>query len=360
MKVDDAAATATVDTAESIGRQPHAWRIDNVIDKCSNRLVSGPKKLAKLVTQRKDGKASTAYMGLRGESSNGQGSVSTGTTHFSSPGMDGDRIEHRRKWGHRRGMTGRKAKVHMQERRHGSSLGSAGLFMAASDNEDRHVGFGSSGASGSFELADYSTGGSTSTILHKRAVSGSGRWWGSVFQKHHHRRTCSASAASQRTGGTSQAAAAGGTAESGGFVRRRVQAVRRRVWDFIMPGGVNRFGTTDGHIYRESVGYLLAFAIASVAFIMWGTLVPKALCSTNQTFTADDVQARKFVSANGIVSDFTLSRTGFGQRMRGFVGYDVSTVFPMLGELAPATRAALPSKIQGLLSKCIASDEKAL
>ncbi|ORX72291.1 hypothetical protein DL89DRAFT_111261 [Linderina pennispora] len=143
-------------------------------------------------------------------------------------------------------------------------------------------------------------------------------------------------------------------------MRRRMQALRLYVADFIMPGGVNRFGSTSGHMYTESIGYLLAFAIASVAFIMWGTLVPKALCSTNQTFTAADVQARKFVSANGIVSDFTLSHTGFGQRMRGFSGYDVSAVFPMLGELAADTRVLLPSRTQALLSKCVANESATL
>ncbi|KAJ2805791.1 hypothetical protein H4R21_001120 [Coemansia helicoidea] len=120
-----------------------------------------------------------------------------------------------------------------------------------------------------------------------------------------------------------------------------------------MPGGHNRFGSRDERSYTESIGFLLAFALASVALIMWGTLAPKALCSTDQTFTMDDLARRRFVAANGIVSDFTLSRPSFGSTMRGYAGYDISTVFPLLGQLSPGTFEDLPGDVSGVLGQCV-------
>ncbi|KAJ2785225.1 hypothetical protein H4R18_000676 [Coemansia javaensis] len=138
-------------------------------------------------------------------------------------------------------------------------------------------------------------------------------------------------------------------------------SLAHRIWaavfNFVMPGGHNRFGMRDERSYTESIGFLLAFAMASVAFSMWGTLVPKAVCSTDQTFTAADVARRKFVSANGVVSDFTLSRSSFGHAMRGYAGYDISPIFPLLGQLAPDTYAGLPSAAASILSKCVSSQD---
>ncbi|KAI9500679.1 chitin synthase-domain-containing protein [Coemansia spiralis] len=132
-----------------------------------------------------------------------------------------------------------------------------------------------------------------------------------------------------------------------------------KITEFVMPGGYNRFGMRDERSYTESVGFLLAFVLASVAFILWGTLVPKALCTTNQTFTDGDVESRRFVSANGIVSDFMLSQTSFGHSMRGYTGYDISIVFPMLGQLSPDTRRSLDSNTAALLEMCISNDQTA-
>ncbi|KAJ2589378.1 hypothetical protein H4R99_007483, partial [Coemansia sp. RSA 1722] len=129
------------------------------------------------------------------------------------------------------------------------------------------------------------------------------------------------------------------------------------IYSFAMPGGYNRFGTRGGGTYTDYIGFLLAFALASVAFIMWGVLAPKAICSTDQTFTLDNVSSRKFVAANGIVSDFTLSRTSFGRTMHGYSGYDVSSVFPLLGQLAPGIRENLPSSNAAVLSKCVSGNE---
>ncbi|KAJ2864450.1 hypothetical protein GGH94_002902 [Coemansia aciculifera] len=86
------------------------------------------------------------------------------------------------------------------------------------------------------------------------------------------------------------------------------------------------------------MGFVAAFALSSVGFILWGTLVPRAVCSTSQTFTLGQVAARRFVAANGVVADFGLAQSSFGRAMHGYAGYDVTAVFPLLGQLSPAYR----------------------
>ncbi|KAJ2343812.1 hypothetical protein GGF43_005611, partial [Coemansia sp. RSA 2618] len=76
---------------------------------------------------------------------------------------------------------------------------------------------------------------------------------------------------------------------------------------------------------------------------------------TDQTFTLDDLARRQFVAANGIVSDFILSHTAFGHTMRGFAGYDISAIFPMIGQFAPGTFDELPKSTTSILSKCVTS-----
>ncbi|KAJ1817051.1 hypothetical protein LPJ75_001827, partial [Coemansia sp. RSA 2598] len=141
----------------------------------------------------------------------------------------------------------------------------------------------------------------------------------------------------------------------------RKKGLVSRIWGavyaFAMPGGYNRFGTSEGGAYTEYIGFLLAFALASVAFIMWGVLAPKAICSTDQTFTLEKVSSRNFVAANGIVSDFMLSHTSFGRTMHGYNGYDISNIFPLLGQLSPGIREGLPSSTAALLSKCVSENE---
>ncbi|KAJ2890877.1 hypothetical protein IWW38_003897, partial [Coemansia aciculifera] len=104
----------------------------------------------------------------------------------------------------------------------------------------------------------------------------------------------------------------------------------------VLAGGVNRFGERDSGRRAEHIGFVAAFALSSVGFILWGTLVPRALCSTAQTFTLSQVADRRFVAANGVVSDFTLSQSSFSRVMRGYSGYDATSVFPLLGLLSPA------------------------
>ncbi|KAJ1819095.1 hypothetical protein LPJ60_003966, partial [Coemansia sp. RSA 2675] len=110
-------------------------------------------------------------------------------------------------------------------------------------------------------------------------------------------------------------------------------AVVRR---FVRPGGVNRFGERVAGRRAEHMGFVAAFALSSVGFILWGTLVPRAVCSTAQTFTLAQVAARRFVAANGVVADFGLAQSSFGRAMHGYAGYDASAVFPLLGLLSPA------------------------
>ncbi|KAJ1898579.1 hypothetical protein LPJ66_002655 [Kickxella alabastrina] len=229
--------------------------------------------------------------------------------------------------------------------------------------------------SGSFGLAEYAGGGgSTSTILPLRSPPAfaprphdSSRWrwrrgWGRPqwLQLRAPRLRSKASVAPSPAPRMHAFPAGGDEPKPGNAPPAAGRSVGSRVWGalraFAMPGGYNRFGTRDNGAYTESVGFLLAFALASVAFIMWGVLAPKALCSTAQTFTAGDVVARKFVAANGVVADFTLSRTSFGSAMHGYSGYDVSAVFPLLGQLAPAVRPTLPGRTAALLDRCVAGD----
>ncbi|KAI8321330.1 hypothetical protein GQ54DRAFT_184758 [Martensiomyces pterosporus] len=403
------------------------------------------------------GGAASTYsspIGAPAELSEGYGTSAVATAAMAS--ANANTSPHQKRLGHRRGGPAGKSRLHLKpqqqhhrfKRKQGSSLDSiparhAAMALAHADDDaannaeydDNHSGnpngshgnqsllFGSGSAgggahaamgidSGSFELADYSTGGSTSTILQKRGQENSssspmnrrrhrGHWWTAIFRNH----ARSASIASQHTPSTVAFPAdvprvgprgiglvsppAGGiggpfeqppqssrTTVGGGGVPRpggadgksaggaqraepfgnAMHAARERITNFIMPGGYNRFGTRDEHTYTESIGFLLAFVLASVAFIMWGTLVPKALCSTNLTFTMNDIGSRKFVAANGVVSDFTLSHSSFGHAMRGFSGYDISTMFPLLGQLSESNWNNLSSGTRSLLSKCIASD----
>ncbi|KAJ2079461.1 hypothetical protein H4R24_003759 [Coemansia sp. RSA 988] len=311
----------------------------------------------------------------------------------------------------RRGGLISKARLRMRERSlrrnqtrrsHGVSRSSNGTnceAMLVEDNGSANHQNMMAGSRGtemeSFDYGGYSAGGSTSTILHCRGQSGSARsaaavvtastakrrrWMPTAFWRNHRRKQSSASAGlgahsplvdssqhrqpshQQLGSGDSSRNAAGpdGTkpADSGGEAdtpRSTTQKIWGKIMNFIMPGGHNRFGMRDERSYRESVGFLLAFALASVAFIMWGTLVPKAVCSTDQTFTSDDLLSRRFVAANGIVSDFTLSRSSFGRTMRGYTGYDISSIFPMVGQFSPSTYEQLPSSMSSMLSKCVSN-----
>ncbi|KAJ2489234.1 hypothetical protein IWW37_004160 [Coemansia sp. RSA 2050] len=107
---------------------------------------------------------------------------------------------------------------------------------------------------------------------------------------------------------------------------------------FVRPGGVNRFGERETGRRAEHMGFVAAFALSSVGFILWGTLVPRAVCSTSQTFTMSQIAARRFVAANGVVSDFGLAQSSFGRAMHGYSGYDITPVFPLLGLLSPGYR----------------------
>ncbi|KAJ1916956.1 hypothetical protein H4219_003481 [Mycoemilia scoparia] len=110
--------------------------------------------------------------------------------------------------------------------------------------------------------------------------------------------------------------------------------IPKRTWvavmNFVFPGGVNRFGNRDKSAtgLATEVIFMIVFMLATVIFTLWASLVPKALCSTNYTFTPDDIWNRRFVSANGIVSDFHLSHSTLSREMDQYLGYDVSTLFP--------------------------------
>ncbi|KAJ2473636.1 hypothetical protein GGI02_000694 [Coemansia sp. RSA 2322] len=96
-----------------------------------------------------------------------------------------------------------------------------------------------------------------------------------------------------------------------------------------------------------------AFAAASVAFILWGTLVPRATCTTDMTFTVGDVARRRFVAANGVVADFGLAATGFGRAMRAYAGRDASAAFPQLSVLVPERWAELAAGARAALAPCV-------
>ncbi|KAJ2754288.1 hypothetical protein GGI19_002522, partial [Coemansia pectinata] len=154
------------------------------------------------------------------------------------------------------------------------------------------------------------------------------RWWG----KHRHMRSASTSGSGILV---PAAAAAQGEKAQEPKGRGWWAAVLRR---FVRPGGVNRFGEREAGRRAEHMGFVAAFALSSVGFILWGTLVPRAVCSTSQTFTLGQVAARRFVAANGVVADFGLAQSSFGRAMHGYAGYDVTAVFPLLGQLSPAYR----------------------
>ncbi|KAJ2384857.1 hypothetical protein H4S02_004620 [Coemansia sp. RSA 2611] len=407
----------------------HGWRIDNVIDKYGNRIASRSKRLARIVAHRKSTTgapapsermrmqpspqlpvaAANARRSLHHRSSANGSSSTAGTASATSSPMpgraelaDAQGVPLSRVQDNRMGGLISKARLRMQSRslrgsRARRKLGSSdSRNLAASEPNTQGPGgarAARAGDSGSFDYADYSAGGSTSTILHRRgpsdsahsAASAAGQrgWWAALLQRNHERahsanrlpaspargthaansdRTADMQPPRHTHGNSSSTnwdAAANTPKEPERAGAEPTPGPAHKVWSkltgFIMPGGHNRFGMRDERAYTESIGFLLAFALASVAFIMWGTLVPKALCSTDQTFTLDNVSQRKFVAANGIVSDFTLSHTAFGHTMRGYSGYDISAIFPMIGQFAPDTFEALDKSTASMLSKCMTS-----
>ncbi|KAJ2718026.1 hypothetical protein H4S00_003969, partial [Coemansia sp. D1744] len=377
----------------------HGWRIDSVIDKYGDRIALRSKRLARIVAHRK----ASSSVGAASErvqvpanirrsfhhrtSVNGSSSTAGTASATSSPmparnevtdAQAPSRVQDSRMGGlvnKARRMHSRSLRASRARRKQGSA---DGLISAASAR---------AAESESFDYAGYSIGGSTSTILHRRGCSDSAhsgastpqrRWW-TAFRRKNHRRASSANRVHASPGLGAQAANLDRAADMhqvqprhahvsstdcdtpGAAVPKepRRSGAASKVWakiiGFIMPGGHNRFGMRDERSYTESIGFLLAFALASVAFIMWGTLVPKALCSTDQTFTPDDLERRNFVAANGIVSDFMLSHTTFGHMMRGYAGYDISVIFPMMGLFAPGTYEDLPKGESTMLGKCITS-----
>ncbi|KAJ2721451.1 hypothetical protein GGI07_003964 [Coemansia sp. Benny D115] len=432
-------------------QEQHGWRIDNVIDKCGNRLASRSKRLARIVAQRRRGSSEGAATQLlhktsmNGSSSTGGGATSATAANsagaspvVAASGGLGDTDGRQRRIGGRRGLFKARNRQ-ISERRN-----TAGFLRVPEPNhtdDSEHNNGQGSVESGSFGLlADYSAEGSTSTILpqnnrgrNNRRQNGSSsrhessgseslsanhsqhsawqrtqrqskrqkyvarrrRWWwwtGLVGKRESGEDASSAGPAASSVVGAG--AGAGGTttpaAAAPGSIEHRPSALLHRdrqqiydfpptatdepkssdkdiaqrsglasriwaaIYSFAMPGGYNRFGTRDsGSTYTSSVGFILAFALASVAFIMWGVLAPKKLCSTAQTFTLANVASRKFAVANGIVADFTLSHTSFGHTMRGYGGYEITSVFPLLGQLSPYISENLPTKTAVLLSKCV-------
>ncbi|KAJ2713672.1 hypothetical protein H4R19_002126, partial [Coemansia spiralis] len=278
----------------------HGWRIESVIDRYGNRIASRSKRLARIVAHRKGG----------------SGPTDTGVAlTLPSP-----------------------------------------VLPVAAPRSHRHRRSGANGSS--------STAGAASAMSGPLARVQDGRTGGLVSKLHLRPRSFTASRARRKHGASLDSAAIVSThAASASFdsaaysaigpVQSAARKFGAKVYGFIMPGGHNRFGSRDERSYTESIGFLLAFALASVAFIMWGTLVPKALCSTDQTFTLDDLARRRFVAANGIVSDFTLSRPSFGSAMRGYAGYDISTIFPLLGQLSPGAFGDLSSGAAAVISQCV-------
>ncbi|KAJ2393850.1 hypothetical protein GGI05_002297, partial [Coemansia sp. RSA 2603] len=438
---DDDEVLGVDDTGEQLTpREQNGRRIDSLIDKYGNRIASRSKRLARIVAQRRrrsnsDGGAGTQLLyknSIHGSSSTGAASGVPSPTAAASAVMapsenESDSVERRS-----RGRSRRKRKVgqspqHMFLRVPDSAADNAG---EAHSQNNGHT----SAESGSLDLAEYSAGGSTSTILRQQkqrkqqqrrrdrshgsgSTSGSGSgsgfssgglgasqntswyarrrrqrqqkqklmqmqkrapikhkrrdWWMPDLLKNKRRKNKAnlgvslsdpGSAAANQTydfpAATDEPKGAGNDDEkpprkSARFVSRIWSAI----YAFAMPGGYNRFGSRDGRAFTEYIGFLLTFALASVAFIMWGVLAPKAICSTDQTFTLDNVESRKFVAANGIVSDFTLSQSSFGRMMHGYIGYDVSSVFPLISQINPEMREMLPSSTATLLSKCVTNNE---
>ncbi|KAJ2809896.1 hypothetical protein H4S07_002994, partial [Coemansia furcata] len=174
---------------------------------------------------------------------------------------------------------------------------------------------GNGGESGSFDLRWQQK--------HRRKRM---RWWG----KHRHMRSASTSGSGMLVPTVAHSEKPQ-ESKGGGWW----SAVLRR---FVWPGGVNRFGERETGRRAEHMGFVAAFALSSVGFILWGTLVPRALCSTSQTFTISELGARRFVAANGVVADFGLAQSSFGRAMHGYAGYDITSVFPLLGLLSPDYR----------------------
>ncbi|KAI9479003.1 chitin synthase-domain-containing protein [Coemansia mojavensis] len=368
----------------------HSRRLDNMIDKYGNRLGLRSKRLVRIVGHRKGPSGSAATperalgtpsLGTSGRHSGHKraGAYGSSSTASSSPmpgrlelesqnsGLVADvraggGVAKRRIRGHKRGLRGARLASISGE--------AAGSMQTPGESE-------------SFD-ATYSAGGSTSTILHRRRASDGGdkagsmrgwrRWRGVLSRRKrsksrqgglarisHLEAALEAPPASQQQqqqqrqshGGSNEAEKE--TERQRGPVHNAAHKAWAKIIEFVMPGGHNRFGQRDERSYRESIGFLVAFALASVAFIMWGTLVPKALCSTDQTFTLDDIEQRRFVAANGIVSDFVLARGGFGSTMRGYAGYDISSVFPMIGQYSPETMAQLSPSTASMLTKCATS-----
>ncbi|KAJ1678678.1 hypothetical protein EV182_003567, partial [Spiromyces aspiralis] len=131
--------------------------------------------------------------------------------------------------------------------------------------------------------------------------------------------------------------------ETPGIWSGSYKRVRGWVSGFVYPDGINRFGrrNKDRVAFMTKIGFVITLAIATALFTLWATLVPKALCSTNYTFTAEEVKNRRFVSANGVVSNFNLVHSSLARDMSRFAGYDVSTLFPayamlMMGDIGSA------------------------
>ena len=142
--------------------------------------------------------------------------------------------------------------------------------------------------------------------------------------------------------------------------QRRGGNISKKVWrwatEFVYPNNVNRFGIQDRNraALATKAGFIVLFALAITLFTLWGSTVPKALCSTNYSFTPDEIWSRRFVSANGVVSEFKLERSSLAREMARYIGYDVSTLFPpytMLMQNAPDSQSAY----QGTLNQCISN-----
>ncbi|KAJ2844251.1 hypothetical protein IWW36_005256, partial [Coemansia brasiliensis] len=365
----------------------HNRRLDSMIDKYGNRLGLRSKRLVRIVGHHRKGPSgstatperglATPPLGTPGRHSGHKRTGAHGSSSTASSSPMPARLELE---SHNSGLvTDIRTGGGVAKRRiRGHRRGLRGAWFANISGEAT----GSMQTPGESESFDgtYSAGGSTSTILHRRGASDGGDK--AAGGRHGWRRWRAALSRSRRSSKSPEGALARigqleaalevpptpqqqlhgnnneaekETEKQKGPVRNAAHKAWAKIIEFVMPGGHNRFGQRDERSYRESIGFLVAFALASVAFIMWGTLVPKALCSTDQTFTPDDIEQRRFVAANGIVSDFTLARGGFGSTMRGYAGYDISSVFPMIGQYSPETMAHLDPSTASMLKKCATS-----
>ncbi|KAJ2781219.1 hypothetical protein GGI15_003277 [Coemansia interrupta] len=318
---DDDEVLGVDDAGEQLTpREQHGRRIDSVIDKYGNRIASRSKRLARIVAQRRrrsssDGGAGAQLLyknSIHGSSSTGAASgapspmAAAPAVISASENGSGSAERRSRSRGRRKHKVGQSPQ-HMFLR----------VPDSAADNVDEayRASLSDPGSAAANQIYDFPM----ATDEPKNADGDDDK--------------------PPRKGA--------------GFISRIWSAIHA----FAMPGGYNRFGTRDGRAFTEYIGFLLTFALASVAFIMWGVLAPKAICSTDQTFTLDNVESRKFVAANGIVSDFTLSQSSFGRMMHGYIGYDISSVFPLISQVNPEMREFLPSSTATLLSKCVSSNE---